>query len=134
MGIAIVAGILLLVAGLSGLVVWEEIKAFVIGNISDNAAIQTVFLILIIVASLGGIAVIIGGILIGTDRMSGGKLLLTLGVGLGMIGFILSLIVGIQQGSLTIGGFLSIGAIGLVLSIAARLMVEEVGPARKTRS
>jgi hypothetical protein len=132
MGIAVVAGILLLIAGLSGLAVWEEIKAFVIHNVSDNAAIQTLFLVLIIIASLGGIAVIIGGVLIGTNRAGPGKLLLTLGVGLGLIGFVLSLVVAINEGSLTIGGFLSIGAIGLVLSIVASRMVKEEAPARST--
>jgi hypothetical protein len=123
MGIAVVAGILLLIAGLSGLAVWEDIRTFVIHNLSDDATIQTLFLVLIIIAALGGVAVIIGGILIGTNREDPGKLLLTLGAGLGLIGFILSLIVAINTGSLTIGGFLSIGAIGLVLSIIARQMV-----------
>ena len=36
MAIAIVAGILLLIAGVSGLATWETIKNFVVNNIIDS--------------------------------------------------------------------------------------------------
>jgi len=126
MAIAIVAGILLLVAGLSSMAAWEEIKAFIIHNIGDNPGIEIVFLILIIIASLGGIAVIIGGLLIFKGNVGTGKLLIVLGVGLGLIGFIITLVIGIMEGSLTIGGFLSISLIGIILSVVARVMAEDV--------
>lgn len=126
MAIAIVAGALLLVAGLSSMAAWEEIKAFIIKNIGDNAAIEIVFLILIIIASLGGIAVIVGGLLIFKGNVGAGKLLIALGVGLGLIGFIISLVIGIMEGSLTIGGFLSISLVGIILSVVARIMAEDV--------
>jgi len=66
MRIAIIAGLLFIIAGISGLATWETIKDFVTTHIVDNSIIQIVFAILIFIASLGGIAVIIGGILIDT--------------------------------------------------------------------
>ena len=123
--IAIVAGILLLITGVSGLATWEEIKSFVTDNIVDNAVVQIIFAILIFIASLGGIAVIIGGILIGKNKIGTGKLLITLGAGLGLIGLIITIIITIYAGSFTLGGFFSIGSIGLILSIAARMMVKK---------
>jgi len=122
--IAIIAGILLLIAGVSGLATWQTIKEFVTSNITDNAVVQIVFAALIFLASLGGITVITGGILIGKEKIRTGKFLISLGAGLGLIGLIISVIVAYMQSNLTIGSFFSIGAIGLILSIVARLMVK----------
>ena len=60
MGLAIVAGILLLLSGVNGLTTWETIKEFVTKHIMDNKIVQIVFASLIIIASLGGISVIAG--------------------------------------------------------------------------
>jgi len=125
MGIAIVAGILLLMAGVSGLATWETIKDFVTEHVIDNGAVQILFVILIFIASLGGISVIIGGLLIWKSKIRTGKFMISLGAGLGIIGLIFSVIVGVIEGSFTIGSFFSIGAIGLILSIVARLTVKK---------
>ena len=69
MGIAILAGILLIIAGINGIATWEAIKDFVTTHIADNSIVQIVFAILIFIASLGGIAVIIGGLLIGKNKV-----------------------------------------------------------------
>ena len=125
MGIAIVAGILLLISGVSGLATWETIKDFVTTHIIDNGIVQIVFAILIFIASLGGISVIIGGLLIWKNKIGTGKFMISLGAGLGLIGLIFSVIVMVMEGSFTIGSFFSIGTIGLILSIVARLMVKK---------
>ena len=80
---------------------------------------------LIFIASLGGITVITGGLLIGKKKVGTGKFLIALGAGLGIIGLIISIYVGYTEGSLTIGSFFSIGAIGLILSITARIMAKK---------
>ena len=79
LGIAVVAGILLLIAGVSGLATWETIKEFVTENVIDNGIVQVVFAILIFIASLGGISVIIGGFLIWKDKIGLGKFMISLG-------------------------------------------------------
>jgi hypothetical protein len=124
MGIAIVAGILLLIAGVSGVATWETIKSFVTTHIMDNSIIQIVFVVLIFIASLGGIAVIMGGVLLGKDKIGTGKFLISLGTGFGFIGLIFSIVVAYMEDNLTISSFLTIGAIGLILSIFARLVVK----------
>jgi hypothetical protein len=124
MGIAVVAGILLLIAGVNGILTWETIKVFVTTHIMDNTIVQFVFAILIFIASLGGLAVIVGGILIGKKKLHTGKFLITLGAGLGLIGLIVSIIISIIEGSFTIGAFLSIGMVGLLLSIVARAIAK----------
>ena len=121
MAIAIVAGILLLIAGVSGLATWETIKDFVTTHIVDNSIAQIVFTILIFIASLGGIAVIAGGLLIGKNKIRTGRLFIALGAGIGLIGLIFSILVACLEENLTIGSFFSIGALGLILSIVARV-------------
>jgi len=125
MAIAIIAGILLLISGVSGLVTWETIKDFVTTNIIDNTFVQIIFTILIFIASLGGMSVIAGGLLIGKNKIGTGKLLISLGAGLGLIGLIFSIIVIYTEGNLTLGSFFSIGAIGLILSIVARAIAKK---------
>jgi len=123
--LAIIAGLLLLIAGINGIAAWGTIKEFVTANIADNFIIQIVFTILIFIASLGGLSVIAGGLLIGKGKVGTGKFLISLGAGLGIIGLIVSIYVAYSQGSLTIGSFFSIGAIGLILSIVARFMAKK---------
>lgn len=122
--IAIVAGILLLVAGMSGAAAWEAIKTFVTTHIIDNIAAQIVFAILIFIASLGGISVIIGGLLIGKNKVRTGKFTISLGVGMGLIGLIVSIVMAVMANSLIIGEFMSVGGIGLILSIVARVVAK----------
>ena len=123
--IAILAGILLLIAGINGVVAWETIKSFVTTYIMDNSIIQMIFVILIFIASLGGIAVIAGGLLIGKDKVRTGKFLIALGIGMGLIGLIFSSYISYKEGNITIGSFISVGAIGIILSIIARIIAKK---------
>lgn len=99
-------------------------KKFVIDNVTDNEIVMYIFVILIFIASLGGISVIIGGLLIGSNKVKTGKLIIALGAGLGLIGLIVSIIIGITEGSFTLNSLITLGAIGLILSIVARMMAE----------
>ena len=125
MDIAIVAGILLLIAGVSGVATWEIIKDFVTNHVIDNYIVQIIFIVIIFIASLGGIAVIAGGLLIGKDKIGAGKFLIALGAGFGLIGLIFSIAVAYMEKNLTISSFLSIGAIGLILSMVARIIAKK---------
>jgi hypothetical protein len=125
MKIAIFAGILLLISGINGIAAWETIKNFVISTIADHFIIQVIFAILLFIASLGGISVIAGGLLIGKGKVGTGKFLISLGAGLGLIGLIIAIYIGYTEGNLTIGSFFSIGVIGLILSIVARLLAKK---------
>ncbi|KYK26411.1 hypothetical protein AYK20_08920 [Thermoplasmatales archaeon SG8-52-1] len=125
MVIAFLAGILLLISGISGLATWETIKNFVTQNIIDNTIVQLIFAFLIFIASLGGLSVIAGGLLIGKNKIRTGKFLILLGAGMGLVGLIFTVAVAYAEGSLTLGSFFSIGTIGLVLSIIARLIVKK---------
>jgi len=125
MKIAILAGVLLFLAGINGVASMNSIRDFVEEHISSNVIFQYLFLFLIFMASFGGLAVIAGGILIGKDRVRTGKFIIGLGAGAGLIGFIVSLIYGIKEGTLGVFTFLGMGAVGIILSIVARLKAKE---------
>ena len=124
MGVAIIAGLLLLIEGISGFATWTTIKEFVSDNVTDNEIVMYIFVILIFIASLGGISVIIGGLLIGKNKVRTGKFIIALGAGLGLIGLIVSIIIGLTEGNFTLNSLITLGAIGLILSIVARMMAE----------
>lgn len=123
--IAIVAGFLLIVAGVNGIATWETIRNFVTTHIMDNSIVQMVFVVLISIASLGGIAVIVGGLLLGKDKIRAGKFLIFLGTGFGLVSVIVTAAVAFVEKNFEISGFLSIGTIGLILSVVARILVKK---------
>ena len=123
MSIAILAGICLILAGVTGVATWVTIKNFVTVYLIDNTLVQIVFAGIISIASLGGIAVILGGVCIGNDKIRTGKLLISLGTGFGFLGFIFSVVVAVIGNNFDSRYFLSFGAVGIILSIIARSIV-----------
>ena len=122
-GVAFLAGFCLILAGGNGVATWESIKNFVTIYLIDNSVVQMIFAGILSIASLGGIAVILGGLCIGIDKMRTGKLLILLGTGFGFLGFGMLVIVTVMGKNFDSTYFLSFGAIGLMLSILARFLV-----------
>lgn len=121
MYLAIFAGVLLLGVGVTGAATWETIKNFVVSFFGDHWALILLFQALIFIASLGGVAVICGGALIGAGRTSIGKLFILLGTGAGLLGLLLAVALpGLQQGSAALAIGTTTGTVGIVLSIVAR--------------
>lgn len=89
-------------------------------------AITLVLSILLYIASLGGIAVIIGGLLIAINRIGTGKFVIGLGAGVGLIGLIIMLVEAYLAGGIAALTEIltlisqSIAWIGVILSIIAR--------------
>ena len=91
--------------------------------------VTLVLTVLVYIASLGGIAVIIGGVLFALQRIRLGKFVIGLGAGIGLIGLIIMLVQAYQIGGIAaITNVLalisqSIAWIGIILSIMGRRMV-----------
>lgn len=89
-------------------------------------AINLILTILLYIASLGGVAVVIGGLLIAISRQSTGKFVIGLGAGIGLIGLIIMLAEVVMTGGvealLEVVTLIShsIAWIGVILSILAR--------------
>jgi hypothetical protein len=89
--------------------------------------ITLILTILLYIASLGGIAVIIGGILIAMERIGLGKFVIGLGAGMGLFGLIIMLVEAYLAGGVAALTDIvtmisqSIAWIGVILSIVARM-------------
>jgi len=126
--IALVGGILMLLAGVTGAAAWVTIGE-IVEEMMGNDSLTIVFQILAILGGLGGLLVILGGLLFwkkGSGSAKVGKLLITIGAGFGLIGLIIFIILALMgdDPGTALFGALTIGFIGLILSIIARMKVE----------
>lgn len=128
--LAYVGGTLLLVAGATGSVgIVGTVIKYLVANLGGATAdfLSMVLQVLHFVADLGGVAVIIGGSLILTDRKRIGGLIVGLGAGMGLIGFVLILASAFLHGWTNAIDFLlmitqSVGWIGVIFALAATLL------------
>ena len=135
MYLAIISGIMLLVLSINGATAWEAIKDYVTENVADNEYVQLTFQILIFIAALGGLAVIIGGLLISKNAVGTGKFLIGLGAGLGLLGLLISVAVSYHSGEFSVWAFTSAGAVGVLLAVAAQVIAkdEDEGKGKKRK-
>ncbi len=118
--IGVVGGVMMLLVGASGAVAWQQVVDFLQSRLGTDAVIQTLAYILILIASMGGLAVMLGSTLFLTKHVRAGRLLITLGAGFGLIGLIVFIFVRLEHEEFSIAG-IGLGMVGLVLSIIARL-------------
>jgi hypothetical protein len=132
--LALVGGVCLIMAGVSGGVgIYALALTEIVALYPQLAGIVAIVLpILSAIASLGGVAVILGGILILGVRLTTGKFLIMLGAGFGIFGIVIGLASGLAQGwglvqsAMTVfATYQAIGWIGIFLSILARMMAKK---------
>ncbi|MGQ0797347.1 MAG: hypothetical protein ACT4OI_05745 [Methanobacteriota archaeon] len=91
--LAAIAGGLLLLVGYSGARGVHRFVSLLFGFLGDRPLLLLVLAyVLVAIASLGGIAVLLGAYLIHADRVRTGRLLILLGSGAGLISLILFLV------------------------------------------
>lgn len=128
-----IGGILLIQSGWIGSVGFlDDIAIYAMTNFPAIADTVTLILnALVYIAALGGIAVIIGGILVVMSREGTGKFVIGLGAGIGLIGLIIMLAEAVMAGGvealLDIVTLISqsIAWIGVILSIIARRSISK---------
>jgi len=89
--LCLIGGALMLYAGVIGCVgIWGDILALAATLAPGFAKVMGwILTILVNIASMGGIAVIIGGYLIITNRVGTGKFIIGIAAGMGLFGFII---------------------------------------------
>ncbi len=129
----LIGGILLFLSSWQGDVgLLAIIITYVAANFPESAPIlETVFRILLWIAGLGGIAVIIGALLLVLNRVRLGKFLIGLGVGIGFIGVLILLGTTFVTGGLdALVSFVtlvsqSLAWIGIIMTIIGRRTVKK---------
>ncbi len=131
--LAFVSGILfLLTSWYSAPDLWEKITDWASEEYPDYENYFKIFLVVIFfLASLGGIAVILGGIFISKERLSLGKFVIAIGAGVGLISVILAYIMitgdeGIVDGTeYFLEEFYWLEWLAIILAIVARMYAKE---------
>jgi len=124
--LSVPAGILLLLKGITGP---TEAYSWLLNYLSSGVItdeliltiVTTALLVLIFISSLGGIAVIAGGVLVWKDHVSTGKLLISLGAGVGFIWVVFLLFTFASTGDL-FSQYSVMGLTGLILAFLALLV------------
>lgn len=129
--LSVPAGILLLLKGISGptetyRLLLEYLSNGIITDEFTQSVVTTALLVLIAVSSLGGLAVLVGGFLIWKNYAFMGKLLITLGAGVGTLWVVFLLITLVTTGEVSsiISQYSLIGWAGLFLAFSARLIAK----------
>jgi len=125
--LAIVAGIILIVAGERGSTTFiGKILEFSLNYLDGYMAeiVSIILRVLTILAALGGITVVLGGLLIYGKMSFFGRFIITIGAGMGILGFAVTIIFSLLQGwAYTLSFVLSIsqslGWIGIIMAIIA---------------
>jgi hypothetical protein len=117
--ISLLSGFLLLLSGSNGAAVWEDIGYLVLEYV-NVFLVKLLFFIAIIIASLGGLSVIIGGYLILKKKRTLGRLLILIAPGAGIISILFQVYLNIINPNVLFSFFMSTTTIGIILSILAR--------------
>ncbi|MCD6383533.1 MAG: hypothetical protein J7L88_03630 [Thermoplasmata archaeon] len=124
--LAIASGILLFISGITGVAAWKAVQAMAERYLGGGWEMDVAFSILLLLASLGGILVILGGFLLYREKVRLGKFIITIGVGFGALGFIFQIMTAFLKGQyLNISGSF-IGFFGIFFSILARVKAQKV--------
>ena len=126
--IAIIGGILMLLAGITGAATWAALGDLIV-EVTGNNDMKLPFQILAIIGSLGGLVIMLGGLMIHgkyikmkkDKRVKVGKLFITLGAGMGVIGLIIFLVLAVfsTDPAGNIFGAIGFGFVCLILTIVA---------------
>lgn len=120
--LAIISGIFLILSGTNGMSLIEKISDFVLRYFNIQI-LKLILGLLTIVASFGGISVIIGGFLIYKKKIRLGRFIILIGTGAGLISLLLQFLILIFTQGISINWFLSFSTLGVILSVLARQIV-----------
>lgn len=127
---SIPAGLLLLFKGIQGP---TEIYSLIFGYITNLLSVGAIrsmlvvgLLVLVVLSSLGGLTVMVGGFLIWKNHVSIGKLLIGVGAGISVFLFLFLLINVVTSGDISsvIAQYSVLGWIGIILAFLARLIAK----------
>jgi len=117
---ALISFIFMLISGTTGVRGWIQLGEIVL-RYANFPLINLLFLLIIIIASFGGLTVLIGGYLILKKKVVLGDLLISIGMGAGFFGLLVSVLISFMTLEFSIAPLLSFSSLGLIFAMLARL-------------
>ena len=122
----------MIISGASGAIaVYDELADALTaaGGLSIVFTFETVMGILGVMTSLAGVVTIIGGLILTTDRVWIGRIILLGAIASGVIGLMMSLVQLVMAGTINMGMTLqlqqSLGWIGAIIIVVARVIADQ---------
>jgi len=122
--LAMVSSLFLFISGTNGLSNWVKIRN-IVANYVNFPGMDDLFVPILIVASLGAFSVFAGGILALKKKRLSGRILILLGSGAGLIGFVFNLLVSIAIPNLSLSSYLSFSSLGVVFALLAQIFLRK---------
>ena len=124
--LALWAGALMLLAGVTGASQWGRTFDLVEDLLGRNPLLRLVQFVFVALGSVGGIFVLLGAYAFREDRVRTGKLLILFGTGFTIVSLMLFLVLTALHGEWPFAGASVIGFLGIVLSVIARFRAKPV--------
>jgi len=122
--LAVISSIFLFISGTTGVADWIKIEDTAL-KYANFHFINILFILVMIIASFGGIAVLIGGILILKRKVFLGGLLISLGSGAGLMGFFFNILILIIAFNFSIYSYLSFSSLGVIFALSAQFFSDK---------
>lgn len=118
--LAIWAGVLMLLSGVTGASQWRRTFDLIQGLVGSSPILQFVQLVFVAVGSVGGIFVLLGAYAFRENRVRTGKLLILFGTGFTLVSLLVFLVLAARHGDAPFAGASVLGFLGVILSVIAR--------------
>ena len=115
------SGLMLIVAGVTGVSQLTSYEDFASG-ILGSQVVQYIFSVPLLIASFGGAAVIIGGMLILRNHVRTGRFVIFCGSGISIISLGLDVLRAYRADELAFTWFLSVGTLGACFAVLAMMV------------
>ncbi|MEK6851845.1 MAG: hypothetical protein AABY30_04830 [Candidatus Thermoplasmatota archaeon] len=121
-----VAGLLMLGSGVTGASQWRRTFDLILQMIGPNPLLRFTQLVFVVIGSVGGVFVLLGGYAFRENRVRTGKLLILFGTGFTVISLMVFLVLAVQHGEWPFAGGAVLGFVGIVLSVIARFRAKAI--------
>ncbi len=118
--LAIWAGVLMLIGGVTGASQWRHTFALVEDVLGASAALRFVQLVFVALGSVGGIFVLLGAYAFRESHVRTGRMMIWFGTGFTIVSLILFVILQVRTGDWPFAGAGLLGFVGIGLSQMAR--------------
>jgi len=112
------------ISSLNGVLTWVKVGNIVYDLVS-SPLIRFLFIPILIIASLGAFSVFAGGILALNKKLLLRRVLILLGSGAGLIGFIFNLVISIITLNISVYSYLSFSSIGIIFALASQIFLKK---------
>jgi len=130
--LCVIGGVLMIISGASGaIVVYDELADALTAafGLSIVFTFETMMGILAVMTSLAGVATIIGGIVLTTERVWIGRIILLGSIAAGVLGLMMSLVLLVMSGTINMSMTLqlqqSLGWVGAIIIFVARIIADQ---------